>query len=269
MTEKLIQVGRFVLRKVDKKRRAMAVAALGPSRKPEVSLPIMCKNPRSKPGDCRALKTNGERCTREREILNFFCGQHDPTDLLPESYLSIIRVREFLGYFDFTGDIYRHKGEYMLSFTAVRITYRGRTGITHTAFATPAKWLRAWMKAEEIGYMPTNCNHCEKEFRLIEGKGIQCECEAVVCNDCLIMHRESFDHLVSEPVMDAAKEDTPKLERSVLRNVESIANLSLIRNGKVGGLSAHFSMRQKRKAMLIWAQNALADLLEIGGEHGT
>jgi hypothetical protein len=268
----LIQVGRFVLRKVDEKKRAMAIAALQPQpKKKEIpTLPSLCKDIRKEWNRCRALTTKGTRCTRGRELHNFFCGQHDPTDLLPETYLSIARVHEFLAHFGFTGSVYRFEGEYKISFTPARILYRGSTGITHSAFGTPAQWLRAWMKAHEIAHMPTNCNHCGKKFRLVDGKGLQCVCEAVVCNDCLLIHRETLDHLVSKPVMDAAKEDCPKLERTVLRNLESIASLDLIhKNGRVGGLPAHFSTRQKRKVMLIWTQNALADRLPGGEDDGT
>jgi hypothetical protein len=260
MTETLVQVGRFVLRKMSKKERSLARVSLPQPRvRRSMTLPTVCKNPHENFGRCRALTAKGTRCARGREIHSFFCPQHDPTDRLPETPPTLDQVRKFLGHFGFTGDIYKHKGEYKISFTTVRILYRGSTGITHTSFGTLAKWLHAWMKAEEIGYMGMSCHQCGKKFRLVDGKGFQCECEAIVCNDCLLKHRQSLDHLVAEPVMDAAKETQVKLEKAAKRNIELLAAKDLIKKCEKLGLPAYYTTRQKLKAVLVWTQRMMTE----------
>ena len=272
MTEQLLQVGRFTLRKLSPDERRAQAVPINKHQRKEFDLKV-CKNPRSKIGDCRALTNNGERCKRGRQIDNFFCPQHDPTDRLLETPPSIAKVKEFLGKLGFKGDVYRLKEEYMLSFTSVRCIFRGKTGITHTAFGTLAKWMHAWMKLEDRAYLPASCHHCQKEFRFIDGKGMLCDCDVPVCNDCILEHRGSLEHLTAPVVMDAAKETHSSLEKKVKENLIFLAGADLINvndvKGEYGTLPTYWDVRQKFKAILVWTQGLVSDKLTEGGGDGT
>lgn len=205
MSEEIIQVGRFFLKKregfesFDARQRLLAVRMRRPKRSP---VPMGCKNPDEDWGLCRALthsSAGANRCSKGRQFLSFFCGMHDPLEKIGNGYSAAWKpIIEILNRIGFRGNFEKYGKTYtaeflkrpakdaadLLDLMSSGLWFRFETDNPRVNSVRIRDWVEIAMKAEEMAYSPMHCVRCLRKFRIIDGIGHLSDIGQPVCGKC-------------------------------------------------------------------------------------